>query len=276
MKTTNTIGKYTAVLFAFFTIATIMPFSVEANYGYGGYYNDRYSYDRQIYDYDYYYPPRVVQPIYVSQPVYYPQPQPVYYPVVYQQPVVRQPIVVQAPTVVSPIYLQTNQTYALNGNASLDIGCFADPISVSANQPTTWRAEVTGGLAPFTYSWTGSDGLTGTQSTILKYYSNSGDKSAIVSVTSADGKSGTRACSNAVAVRPATKYVTRTVVTQPVAQAPAEQPSTQSVSQQPSNTQYSAAALFSLSNVPWGWVAVLVILVLFATVLYLLFNRKKI
>jgi hypothetical protein len=31
-----------------------------------------------------------------------------------------------------------------------------------------------------------------------------------------------------------------------------------------------------LSNIPWGWVAVLIILVLFGTVLYLLFNKHKI
>jgi Mg2+ and Co2+ transporter CorA len=34
--------------------------------------------------------------------------------------------------------------------------------------------------------------------------------------------------------------------------------------------------LFSLQNIPWGWVAILIILVLFATVLYLLFNKEKI
>jgi Mg2+ and Co2+ transporter CorA len=31
-----------------------------------------------------------------------------------------------------------------------------------------------------------------------------------------------------------------------------------------------------LKNVPWGWVAILIILVLFATVVYLIFNRPKI
>ena len=49
------------------------------------------------------------------------------------------------------------------------------------------------------------------------------------------------------------------------------------VNLQPQNqTQTAGVNNFTLSNVPWGWVAALVILILFATVLYLLFNRQKI
>jgi hypothetical protein len=59
------------------------------------------------------------------------------------------------------------------------------------------------------------------------------------------------------------------------------QPVQQPVQQVQPNTNQnpnglSAAALFSLKNVPWGWVAILIILVLFATVVYLIFNRPKI
>ncbi|MCX6718923.1 MAG: hypothetical protein NTZ38_00920, partial [Candidatus Taylorbacteria bacterium] len=36
---------------------------------------------------------------------------------------------------------------------NLDIGCFADPMNSTVNQPVTWSAEVTGGIAPYTYSW---------------------------------------------------------------------------------------------------------------------------
>jgi len=172
-----------------------------------------------------------------------------------------------------PVYYQQPVVIQTSNNNNLDIGCYADPSSIATNQPITWSVEVTGGMAPYRYSWTGSDGLTGSQSSVTKYYSTSGDKSAIVSVTSADGRTGTRACSNAVAVRPATTYVAKTVVTQPTVstQEPVKQ-----VVEQAKNTQYSAASLFSLANVPWGWVAILIILVLFAAVLYLLFNRNKI
>ena len=135
--------------------------------------------------------------------------------------------------------------------------------------PSTLSVRVCGGVAPYTYSWTGSDGLSGSGSSIIKIYGTSGQKSAIVTVTSADGKTGTRACSNTLAVgRPAGSYVARattnTTVTTPV------------VNSNQTNNGQSAAALFSLQSVPWGWVAILVILVLFATVLYLIFNRPKI
>jgi hypothetical protein len=155
-----------------------------------------------------------------------------------------------------------------SNNSGLDVACYADPSTVRVNQPVTWRAEVTGGVGSYTYTWTGSDGLGGTDSTAIKYYSSTGDKSAIVSVKSADGKTATRACSTSVTVRSASAAAPTQPVQQPVQQV---QPNT---NQNPNGL--SAAALFSLKNVPWGWVAILIILVLFATVVYLIFNRPKI
>jgi hypothetical protein len=119
----------------------------------------------------------------------------------------------------------------------------------------------------------------------VKYYANNGIKYGIVTVTSADGKSGTHACTNKVTVgttyrAPAPAYQA------PANQPPAYQPqqnnySTTTVSNQiqsnPTSTNpLAAATYFSLANVPWGWIAILIIILLFATVLYLLFNRQKI
>ena len=192
-------------------------------------------------------------------------------------------------------YYPTNyQSYNVNG---LDIGCYADPIAAKVNQPVTWSAEVTGGVAPYTYAWTGSDGLTGAQNSILTYYTSTGSKSAVVTVTSADGKTASHACSNAVTV---TRPYVAPAVSLPVVsttQSPTQttQTQTQTTSYaQPQNqvTQSSqtssptavtvqpatqtAGPTSTLGNVPWGWVAILVILVLFVTVMYLLFNRQKI
>jgi hypothetical protein len=152
-----------------------------------------------------------------------------------------------------------------NTNSGLDVACYSDPTTARINQPATWRAEVTGGVAPYTYSWTGSSGLSGSDSAIIKYYDTVGEKSAIVTIRSADGKTATRACSTSLTVR-------GTAVTAPAAPA---QPVVQPDKDQNDNG-LSAAALFSLENVPWGWVAILIILVLFATVVYLIFNRPKI
>jgi hypothetical protein len=164
----------------------------------------------------------------------------------YSNPIVRMPII--------------------NNNSGLDIGCYADPANASINQPITWNVEVTGGAAPYTYSWTGSDGLTGMNKSVIKYYGSSGSKNAIVTVNSADGKTGTKACTNAIAIRGNSSSLAQAPAPAQTAPAPATQ----------NSNGLSASALFSLSNVPWGWVAILIILVLFGTVLYLVFNRTKI
>lgn len=164
---------------------------------------------------------------------------------------------------VVPVYTGT-----VNTNSGLDAACYVDPTTARVNQPVTWRAEVTGGIAPYTYSWSGSDNLSGSDSANIKYYSTTGDKSAIVTIKSADGRTATRACSMTATIRSASAAA-------PQVQQPAPQVQQPAPAQQ--NSQgLSAAALFSLKNVPWGWVAILIILVLFATVVYLIFNRPKI
>jgi hypothetical protein len=157
---------------------------------------------------------------------------------------------------VQPIPVNTN-------NSGLDIACYSNPRTVTVNQPANWITEVTGGVGPYTYTWSGSDDLSGNTSSVSKYYSTAGNKSAIISVRSTDGRSETRACSTSVTVRSASTGGTT------VEPAPAP-------TQDDSNNGLSAAALFSLKNVPWGWVAILIILVLFGTVIYLLFNKPKI
>ncbi len=153
----------------------------------------------------------------------------------------------------------------INGNTNLDVGCIADPATARINQPVTWKTEVVGGFAPYAYSWTGSDDLSGSDSSVTKYYSTAGSKNAIVTVKSSDGRTATHACSNSATIRS-----TATVAPKP-ATTPTVQPETKSA-----DGGLSAAALFSLKNVPWGWVAILIILVLFATVVYLIYNRPKI
>lgn len=177
------------------------------------------------------------------------------------------------------IAIGNTYNYALASNSgTLDVGCYSDPANINTNQPVTWNVEVSGGSEPYKYSWTGSDGLVGTQASIIKYYSKAGEKNAIVTVTSADGKTTTRACSNTLAVANPNTYAkakTTTTVASNTTKASANT-DTSTTNAKAASAENSAAALFSLANVPWGWVAILVILVLFATVLYLLFNAKKI
>ncbi len=179
------------------------------------------------------------------------------------------------PVYQQPIYQNINQPVYVNSN-SLDIGCFVDPTNAKVNQPINWTAEVSGGMAPYTYSWTGSDGLTGTQSSVIKYYSTTGSKSAVVSVTSADGKVGTKACSNAINITSTYKAPVVAKATKTEAPVVVSQPVVTKNDLTPTNSNMTANTILSLGNVPWGWVAVVIILVLFFTVMYLLFNKKKI
>ncbi|MEN9524530.1 MAG: hypothetical protein RL536_599 [Candidatus Parcubacteria bacterium] len=167
-------------------------------------------------------------------------------------------------------YVNNYNNYAVvNNNGGLDVACYVDPTTARTNQPVTWKSEVTGGVAPYTYTWTGTNGLSGSNSTVTKYYDTAGEKNAILNVKSADGRTSTSACTTALTVRAAT-------VATPARPAVPAQPVVNPKPAQPDNNGLSAAALFSFKNVPWGWVAILVIIVLFATVVYLIFNRPKI
>jgi hypothetical protein len=224
-----------------------------------------YTYPTQSYSYPVYYP--VAQPVYYQQP-YYQQPT-----VYYQQPTTyyQQPTTYyQQPTT----YYQPAQTYAYNNqynvpqytvpnqnNAGLTVSCSADTSTATVNQPVSWTAAVSGGIAPYTYSWSGSGGLSGSQSSIVKYYDASDLENALVTVTSANGLTGTQACNNAVTVQnPVTAYVPQEQV------APTPQASE-------SNVSLNAAAV-GLSGVVFGWIAAIIILILLGTIMYIVVSRR--
>ena len=159
---------------------------------YSGYHHD-YDYGRSN---NYSYP--VTYPVYVPQYIptqtytpsysynYVPQYIPSYTPSYsnyYQYPTTYPTTYYQQPTQTTSYYQPI--TYQSNGNG-LNVGCFADPSVASINEPVTWASEVTGGVAPYTYSWSGSDGISGTQNSVIKYYDTVGQKTAILTVTSAD------------------------------------------------------------------------------------------
>jgi hypothetical protein len=141
----------------------------------------------------------------------------------------------------------------------------------------TWTAYVSGGNGSYRYEWDGTDYLEGNGRSVDVRYHTSGPKNASVTVRS-DGRTITRECSNSVLIGvpngqtyyptytpPASPVIIRTVVEKaPVVKA-VEEP----------KEEMTASALFSLDNVPWGWVAILVILILLGTVMYLIFSKPK-
>lgn len=149
-----------------------------------------------------------------------------------------------------------------NGN-ELTIGCAADVATTREGTPVTWSVEAIGGSGTYTYTWSGTDGLTGSQSSVATAYESAGQKQAEVIVTSSNGFTGSKSCTPITVLGAGGGNGSgSTNVTPPTTTT--------------NNSGLSAASLFSLANIPWGWVAVLVILVLFGTIMYLLFNKSKI
>jgi hypothetical protein len=153
--------------------------------------------------------------------------------------------------------LQTGYPSNIN-SGGIQVACFADSNSARIGTPVTWIAEAAGGTGSYTYTWSGSDGLSGTASRVATSYFSAGYKTASITVYSG-GLTNTVSCGNTVSVTTGTQVKTEPVDTD-----------------KDDDNALSAASIFSLNNVPWGWVAILVILVLFAMVMYLLFNKSKV
>lgn len=90
------------------------------------------------------------------------------------------------------------------GNApaqALSVSCTAIPATAHVSEEVLWYSSVTGGAGNYTYSWSGADGLFGTQSTVRKAYATAGDKYAMVTVSSG-GQSVIAGCSQIVKIAP--------------------------------------------------------------------------
>jgi hypothetical protein len=89
------------------------------------------------------------------------------------------------------------------------VSCSASPTSITAGQSATWSSSVSGGAGNYTYSWSGTDGLSGSGPSVVKQYNNAVPpaKSASLTVTSivnsGVNRTKTAACSNTVSVSPA-------------------------------------------------------------------------
>jgi peptidoglycan hydrolase-like protein with peptidoglycan-binding domain len=71
---------------------------------------------------------------------------------------------------------------ALPSTGGVTVSCSASPASIVEGQTATWTASVSGGSGPFTYSWSGTNNLSGTASSVTKKYNSDGTKNATVKV----------------------------------------------------------------------------------------------
>jgi len=84
----------------------------------------------------------------------------------------------------------------------LEVGsCSVNASSLAIGQAAAFSVAVSGGTGSYSYSWTGSDGLSGSNSSVSKVYSSAGVKTASVTVTSV-AQSISRSCSVVVVEPP--------------------------------------------------------------------------
>lgn len=81
-----------------------------------------------------------------------------------------------------------------NDNSNLDGYCTGRPSSSDVDERVVWTVYPEGGNGDYQYDWSGTDSLSGSNSSITKYYSNSGTKTARVRIYS-NGRSTTKTCS---------------------------------------------------------------------------------
>lgn len=86
----------------------------------------------------------------------------------------------------------------------LSVSCAGTPNPTTTGTPVSWSSTVSGGNAPYTYSWTGSNNLSSTAATASKSYTTDGTKTATVAVSSDDGQRVSADCSITVNYPPVT------------------------------------------------------------------------
>lgn len=158
-----------------------------------------------------------------------------------------------------PAYTPTTYSGVLSASCSPSTG------KTAVGKVVTWNVYPTGGNGVYTYYWSGTDGFTGGQKSVVTSYKTYGTKYATVTVFS-QGKSATISCGTVTIGAATTKPIVKkpTTVTTPVKEVP-----------EPSSTsnKYSLSGIFS--DVPWILVFMVIIMILFGTIMYLLLSKKN-
>jgi len=115
-----------------------------------------------------------------------------------KQPAVTKP---SSPKTTSADQTQTQPTQqpATPTTPALSVSCSVSQTSLTVGQTAIWTAQTSGGTGSYTYTWSGTDGLSGNTQTITKSYLTAGTKNASVSVVSGD-RSVNQSCNNSVSV----------------------------------------------------------------------------
>jgi hypothetical protein len=185
-----------------------------------------------------------------------------------------------------------------NYNIPLTVSCSVNTPFAPVGTRVSWTALPSGGNGNYSFSWSGNDSVYGYNRTLDIFYNSPGIKNATVTVRSGN-QSISRVCSNSITIgAPINPYynnqyqntyptynppvVTTPVVTVPktiikYVEVPVKKTTTEvtkKATEKKTNSQ--VASLSTYADVPWGWVAVMVIVVLLFMIMYLVFNSKKI
>ncbi|KKW43568.1 MAG: Cell wall protein AWA1 [Parcubacteria group bacterium GW2011_GWB1_57_6] len=81
------------------------------------------------------------------------------------------------------------------------VSCSGAPSTAYIGQQVTWSSSVSGGSGSYTYSWSGTDGLSGTSASTQKTYSTTGTKQGTIAVTdTVSGQTSSASCNAGVGV----------------------------------------------------------------------------
>jgi hypothetical protein len=79
----------------------------------------------------------------------------------------------------------------------LVVSCNSNISNADINDDVTWRANASGGTGSYSYSWSGTNGLSGNNRNVVWSYDTSGTKRGTVTVTS-NGQSASASCSMSI------------------------------------------------------------------------------
>lgn len=169
----------------------------------------------------------------------------------------------------------SNQNNSTTYVSDLSASCTADRISAYIGTPVTWTVYPRGGNGAYTYAWNGTDGLQSNQNSIVTGYYTQGLKSANVTVSSG-GRQVVIACGSiSITGSPVQNVGGGSVNTPAQPKPPVDSQDNDKETIGSAINSLGAASILSLSNAPWGFISILIILVLLGTIFYMIYNKNK-
>jgi hypothetical protein len=160
--------------------------------------------------------------------------------------------------------------YTSNYNYPLTISCRVSSTFATVGTRIVWESYVSGGNGRYSYEWRGTDNAYSSDRNLELFYNSPGPKTASVTVRSG-GRNTTQTCSNSILIGiPISNYSNTTPSYTPPIKTIVKYIEVPKVS-----TSTSVESLFSLANIAWGWISFLIIIILFSTIVYLVFTKKN-